>query len=268
MRNVTYKLWTDDELQTLRRIYTEYTSGTLPKYTAAESLGRPLASITGKARQLGITKNWRANTLPLITEPCACGCGELVTHKPFPPSVIASQGPKRYIMGHQTRGKHPTPEHIAKTRHPMEKNGRWKGGRVYDADGYVKIKIPDHPNASKAGYVLEHRLVVEKRLGRYLTTDEVVHHINGIKDDNRDENLMLLTPSEHSIIERTGKYFPRATTLRLICERCGGLFYRMPSYSKSVKAPRFCSWACRYPKTAQPAASAVISEHTTGSASG
>ena len=65
------------------------------------------------------------------------------------------------------------------------------GGRVTDKDGYILIKANDHPHANSGGYVREHRLVMEEQLGRYLLPEEVVHHINGIKDDNRLENLGL-----------------------------------------------------------------------------
>jgi len=56
--------------------------------------------------------------------------------------------------------------------------------------GYKLVYSPKHPNAKK-NYMREHRLVVEKKIGRYLNKEEVVHHINEIKDDNRIENLML-----------------------------------------------------------------------------
>jgi len=76
-------------------------------------------------------------------------------------------------------------------------HGRWKGGRV-KVHGYVYILKPDHPFCNKQGYFLEHRLVMEKSIGRYLTPKEVVHHVNGIKDDNREENLTLFkNQSEH-----------------------------------------------------------------------
>ena len=63
------------------------------------------------------------------------------------------------------------------------------GGRTTDPDGYVLLKANGHPHANSNGYVREHRLVMDQELGRYLRPEEVVHHINGIKNDNRPENL-------------------------------------------------------------------------------
>jgi hypothetical protein len=64
-------------------------------------------------------------------------------------------------------------------------------GRAMSSHGYVLIKTRDHPNADANGYVYEHRLVMEKILGRYLKYGELVHHLNGNKQDNRPENLSL-----------------------------------------------------------------------------
>ena len=70
------------------------------------------------------------------------------------------------------------------------KNPNWKGGK-FSNFGYIYKKNYNHPFSTKRNYVNEHRLIMEKHIDRYLKPEEVVHHINGIKDDNRLENLIL-----------------------------------------------------------------------------
>jgi SWI/SNF-related matrix-associated actin-dependent regulator 1 of chromatin subfamily A len=69
-------------------------------------------------------------------------------------------------------------------------------GPIKDCDGYLRIKAPGHPRA-KDGRVYEHIVVAEKMLGRMLVSSEMVHQKNGIKSDNRTENLEVLSAGEH-----------------------------------------------------------------------
>ncbi len=78
-------------------------------------------------------------------------------------------------------------------------NPKWRGGTCRMPDGRVLIYSPNHPHPGVAGvYVLRYRLVMEKHLGRYLEIDEIVHHKNGIVDDDRVENLLVMSQSEHA----------------------------------------------------------------------
>lgn len=72
-----------------------------------------------------------------------------------------------------------------------ERNRAWNGGRRIDKDGYVCVYKPEHPDARKSGYVLEHRLVAEEALGRRLTRKEIVHHKDDNKQNNHPANLVL-----------------------------------------------------------------------------
>lgn len=91
-------------------------------------------------------------------------------------------GPKyrRSVLCRPCRDKRTGPDH-----------GAWKGGRVVDTNGYVRVYAPDHPRANMKRYVKEHHIVMERILGRYLLPGENVHHINGNRQDNRPENLEL-----------------------------------------------------------------------------
>lgn len=72
-----------------------------------------------------------------------------------------------------------------------ENNPNWKGGKTLHTKRYVYLYKPNHPNADKRGYVLEHYFVMSKHLGRPIKSDERIHHKNGIKSDNTIRNLEL-----------------------------------------------------------------------------
>lgn len=81
---------------------------------------------------------------------------------------------------------------------PYKGENHWKyNGGITHITGYKAIKVPGHPYAQKTGYVFEHRLVMEKQLGRYLLPHEKVHHINGDITNNSPDNLIVLTHREH-----------------------------------------------------------------------
>jgi hypothetical protein len=73
-----------------------------------------------------------------------------------------------------------------------EHNGNWRGGSTRHKAGYIMRRAPGHPRTRPNNpYVFEHVLVMEEHLGRYMLPGESVHHLNGVKDDNRLENLEL-----------------------------------------------------------------------------
>ncbi|MEY2419520.1 MAG: hypothetical protein QOG90_2200 [Actinomycetota bacterium] len=84
------------------------------------------------------------------------------------------------------------------TRHGPA-SGNWRGGKTRTKKGYILMRALWHPRAPRnSGGVFEHILVMEAALGRYLHPDETVHHRNGVKDDNRLENLELWVRPQHS----------------------------------------------------------------------
>lgn len=76
-------------------------------------------------------------------------------------------------------------------------NPNWKGGEKRHAMGYILKYHPEHPHSNCGGYVRRARLVLEDKLGRYLSTSEVSHHCNGIKDDDNPDNLIAVSHCEH-----------------------------------------------------------------------
>lgn len=144
---------------------------------------------------------------------------------------------------------------LSREKHPF-----WKGGRHKLKTGYVMVNVLNHPRAYR-NEVYEHIIVAEKKIGRYLEKGENVHHINGIKDDNRPDNLVVCkTWAEHRKHHR--KYdrheknnipepkelgrkilvLGKRNTLRECsnCKRCNKLFWK----DVNKKLSGFCSISC------------------------
>jgi len=115
------------------------------------------------------------------------------------------------------RGKHCSrqcfKETLLKENHGAN-HGSWKGG-TFISSGYKFIWNPQHPYANNIGYVREHRLVMEKHLGRYLTNNEIVHHKNHDRLDNNLDNLMIISKSLHSSIHNKGREKTRQERINL-----------------------------------------------------
>jgi hypothetical protein len=113
---------------------------------------------------------------------------------------------------------------------------RFRGQRRIHSQGYIELYLPDHSMARGAGYVFEHRLVMAKHLGRDLTSQEIVHHKNGNKQDNHLENLELTTRAAHMATH--GK------PAELYCQICGELFQTYPAWLRKIGQGRTCSRSC------------------------
>lgn len=120
---------------------------------------------------------------------------------------------------------------------------QWTIDRIVSKGEYNYAVVLGHPAATRHGYVLEHRVVMENHLGRLLTQDEVVHHKNGDKKDNRLQNLELTTACEHARSHMLGS---GNGPVRLVCAECGVVFERAWSQRPESKKTDnvFCSRSC------------------------
>lgn len=124
---------------------------------------------------------------------CECGCGQHVSGE-------TRNGPRRYVSGHNLRNLERTEVHRAALSDALTLAWATKrqrmpvGSRRKDAHGYWLVKTRE----GGGRWDKEHVIVAEKVAGRRLRAGEHVHHINCVRDDNRPENLAILSASAHA----------------------------------------------------------------------
>jgi hypothetical protein len=147
---------------------------------------------------------------PVVNDPCACGCGG-----------IPRTAGRRYCHGHASKGRDYSEE--TRSKLSLAKRGALNPafgkqspnyiGRFVTTQGYARVVRPEHPfRDSASNSVMEHRAALEEFMREhdpdsphltsvdgalYLRPEVDVHHLNGARDDNRPENLVAMTKSEH-----------------------------------------------------------------------
>ena len=121
----------------------------------------------------------------------------------------------------------------------------WNIEKTVSKGKYLYAVVRGHPGSTKNGYVLAHRVIMENSLGRLLLPDEVVHHKNGNKKDNRIENLEVMSVREHS---RMHCRLRGRKMVKLKCPACGAIFVkrrRNTPLCDNSKEWSACSSSCR-----------------------
>ena len=145
----------------------------------ASELGVAVGTVFNYMKKYGI------NSRPTMTDETKAKISKAKKGKPSPTKGIRLSEETKRKISQAKKGKFLKPSEFG-------------GHKKQRADGYICVYAPDHPYATKDGYVMEHILIMEKQIGRHITRDEVVHHKNKNRADNRIENLELMTFKEHA----------------------------------------------------------------------
>lgn len=146
---------------------------------------KPKRTRSDKGR-VGTHRTYKPSADEIPSGICECGCGQPtpISNYTWRKTRHFKGYPSPFLRGHMPHGGWLTGR--SGNLHPG-----WKGGRIVQRNGYVLIRVHDHPYASKQGLVFEHRLVMERTIGRYLEPTEQVHHKDGNRGNNTPENLEL-----------------------------------------------------------------------------
>jgi len=183
-----------------------YVEDKLSMYKIAKKLGLPPSTVWLYLKKVGVARKRRRNIpkeeLEELYLERKLSTLEIAKIKNVHPSVILYKLKKYGIpvrnlsdAAKLARKKYPStlPPPKKGPNHPC-----WKGGRRYTTNGYVLVYAPNHPRAhKKSKCVFEHILVWEKTHGKPLPPNYQIHHLNGIKDDNRPENLVAVPSNKH-----------------------------------------------------------------------
>lgn len=168
-------------------------------------------------------KNEAFKKASLRNKICLCGCKQ---------SFIQSKYSAGYIKGHSQK--------ITRQLGWGEKAPKWAGGVIYKR-GYVFIYSPNHPHHDHS-YVKRSRLNMEKKIGRFLNSNEIIHHINGIKDDDRIENLFLTQRGLHTAEHNKHRKIIKKPSHKYICVFCKKDF-EVPRI-EGYRPRKYCSRIC------------------------
>ena len=115
----------------------------------------------------------------------------------------------------------------------------WEIIKIVKKGDYLYAKVLNHPRATSKHYVLHHRVVMENHIGRLLTSNEVVHHIDGDKHNNDINNLELMSQKEHTKLHaKKGRSY-----IQCICPNCNKIFEREKRNYHPNTTPK-CSRKC------------------------
>ena len=120
----------------------------------------------------------------------------------------------------------------------------WKIEKIVSKGDYDYAIVREHPKANQYGYVLHHRVIMENHLSRLLNENEIVHHKNHNKKDNRIENLEVMDAKQHAQLHR--KEFLRKAC-ELVCPWCREHFFRWRNQTFLQKGSEYtcCTRTCR-----------------------